>query len=94
MSEDSDFSSLQKEVAYLNGRVLKMESNLKSNTEATARVEKNTEDIVEFFTSVKGAFKVFEFIGRLAKPVAVISSLLLSLVGLWQLFKAFFKIGA
>jgi len=59
-----------------------LHEELKVNTEATQRVESNTADVVTILQSAKGAFRVFEFIGRLAKPAVSIVMLLGALWGL------------
>ena len=39
---------------------------------ATARVENNTSELIELINALKGAWKVLEGIGKLAKPVGYI----------------------
>jgi hypothetical protein len=50
-----------------------IESNLAVNTEATARIDANTSELVSAFASLKGAFKVLEMIGKLAKPLSYLA---------------------
>ena len=52
--------------------------------EATAE---NTRDLVEFFTAFKGAFRVLEYIGKLAKPLGYIAAVGTAVTGLWATFK-------
>lgn len=49
-------------------------ADLKTNTEATQRIDTATAEIVSFFESVKGAFKVLDWIGRLARPQGFIDA--------------------
>lgn len=64
-----------------------MQADLKVNTEATERIEKNTARMVEFFNSVEGAFKTLEMIGKLAKPLTYLTMFFASLAGLWYALK-------
>jgi hypothetical protein len=68
-------------------RMDKIETDLKTNNEATTRIEANTTEMLEFFNSVRGAFRVLDMLGKLAKPLAYILMVLGSLVGLWFTFK-------
>lgn len=45
---------------------------LAENTAATKRTETNTAELVSMFLAFKGAFKVFDMIGSLAKPLGYI----------------------
>ena len=40
----------------------------------TKRTEENTQELLETFNALKGAWKVLNFVGLLAKPVAAIMS--------------------
>lgn len=62
-------------------------ADLASNTESTRAVEASTQEIVEFFNSVSGAFKVLHWIGKLAMPIGAIISLGLAIAALWHSFK-------
>lgn len=68
-------------------RMEKIEQNLQANTEATTRVEANTKELVEFFNSVQGAFRVLEMLGKLAKPLAYITMFAGACTGLWLALK-------
>jgi hypothetical protein len=87
MSQESDFGSLEDEVARLSSRVSSMEEDLKDNTAATTRVEKNTEDLVAAFEALKGAFKVLEIIGKVGKPVLIIAGIPAAVAAIWALAK-------
>jgi hypothetical protein len=60
---------------------------LAENTAATARIEGNTSELVEVFSNLKGAFRVLNWIGRLAKPVGAIIGLGVAMWGAWQAHK-------
>lgn len=68
-------------------RMDKIEADLKTNNEATKRIEANTTEMLTFFNSVQGAFRVLDMLGKLAKPLAYILMVVGSLVGLWFTFK-------
>jgi len=50
-----------------------------------AKIEANTEEIIEFFASAKGAFVVLSWLGKIAKEVAAIAT---ACAILWALFKS------
>jgi hypothetical protein len=72
-------------------RMARIEANLKTNTEATARVEGNTSDLVDLFASARGAFKVLEGLGKLAKPAMYITGATSAVLTLWVSLKGLIK---
>jgi len=50
-----------------------------------ANIEANTDEIVAFFASAKGAFEVLSWLGKIAKWVAAIAT---AAAILWALFKS------
>lgn len=52
-----------------------MREDMNENTKLTKDVLSGLADVVEFFTAMKGAFKVLNWMGNLAKPVAAIVGL-------------------
>lgn len=68
-------------------RLKRMEDGLLENTAATARVEKNTAEMVAFFESVQGAFRLFDMLGKLAKPVGYIAAAVAAIGGAWIAIK-------
>lgn len=58
-----------------DARMSRIEANLKANTESTQRVESSIGELVVWFANGKGAFKVLEAFGKLAKPLAAIVGL-------------------
>lgn len=65
----------------------RMQAALDLNTKATTDVRTNTSELVDILNSWKGAFKVFEFIGKLAKPLAAIVGVVAAIGALWASFK-------
>lgn len=70
-----------------------LRNDLKTNTDATVAntatsnaIKSDTGEIIEFFDSVKGAFKVFDMIGKAAKPLAAIVALGVAVWGAVQAF--------
>lgn len=62
-----------------------LRAELEENTATTRRVDANTAELVELFNSFKGAFTVFDLIGRAARPVGYIAA---ACAALWGLFVA------
>ena len=91
MNSESDFGTLEAEVTRLSSRVSSMEEDLRDNTAATNRVEKNTEDLVAAFEALKGAFRVLEFIGKVGKPLLYITGAITGMIGFWKLVTSFIK---
>jgi hypothetical protein len=65
-----------------------IEKSLKENNEATARVETNTADLLEAFNALRGAFKVFTWIGKAAKPLGYIALAITAILGTIAAFKS------
>lgn len=61
-------------------RMARIETAVQANAASSA-------ELVELFTAFKGAFKVFEYIGKLAKPLGAIIGLGVAVAGAWTLFK-------
>lgn len=62
-----------------NMRAIRAE--LAANTVATKQVQTDTGELVQLLQSFKGAFVVFDMLGKLAKPAAAITALI---VGVWS----------
>lgn len=60
------------------------EQKLEENTESTQRVEDSTRELVSILNSWKGAMTVFEFIGKIAKPLAAILGVFGAVYAWWQ----------
>ena len=64
-------------------RLDRLEDELTKNTQLTQKVVTQTAEPIEFFAAMKGAFKVLNWLGKLAKPMAAIAALGVALAGLW-----------
>lgn len=62
-------------------------ADLALNTEATQAVKNDTSELVSLLQSFKGAFVVFDMLGRLARPLGYIVMLGTALWGMFSMFK-------
>lgn len=67
--------------------IAQITADLAENTASTKRIDAATSDIVEFFASMKGAFKVLNWIGKLAMPLGAIIGMCTAIWGAWIIFK-------
>lgn len=72
-------------------RMTRIEAGLTENTVATQQVADNTKDLVELFQAMKGALKVLNWLGKLAKPMAYIIGLGTAALGFWTALKGHMK---
>lgn len=63
-----------------------LEEATEKNTQAIERMSSETSELLEMFKSFKGAFRVLEYVGKLAKPIAAILGLLAAAVAMWKGF--------
>lgn len=61
---------------------------LKENTEAINAIKRDTADMLATFESWRGAMRVLEAIGRLAKPVSYIVGLVASVAAFYTAMKS------
>lgn len=59
-------------------------ADLEENTKMTKEVLGGLGDVVEFFTAMKGAFKVLNWLGAVAKPIAAIVGLGTAAMVAWR----------
>ena len=76
----------------LFGEVMKTQDEIDQHTDRLEaleqrlkNIEENTNEIVAFFASAKGAFEVLSWLGKIAKWVAAIAT---AAAILWALFKS------
>lgn len=88
-------SAHSEEIAEINvrldvgdARMGRIEEDLAANTAATQQTAANTAELVDLFNSFKGAIRVFEYIGRLAKPLGYIAGAAASFAALWAAWKS------
>ncbi|MFN3732258.1 hypothetical protein [Comamonas testosteroni] len=68
-------------------RMAAIERDLKAVTQELQERNQQMAELLEFFTAMKGAFKVLNWVGKVAKPLAAIVMLGGSCVGLWTAIK-------
>lgn len=64
-----------------------LRKDLNANTEETKRVKEDTGELLDILKSWKGAFKVFNWVGKLAGPLAGIIALGTAVWGAVMAFK-------
>jgi hypothetical protein len=81
-----EFSRLVSRVTALENGQAAMLMRVDENTRITKQVRDNTAEIVAAFNNAKGAFAVAEWLGKVAKLVAVIGA---ASASVWAAFKFF-----
>lgn len=64
-------------------RMNNIEISVAATREDQQEMRQQMADMLEFFTAMQGAFKVLNWIGALARPVAAIVGLGVALTGAW-----------
>lgn len=64
-----------------------MRIEIADNTTLTKQVQSDTSEVVSLLKSFQGAFKVFNLIGKLAKPLGYIAMAASAVWGLWVTWK-------
>ena len=88
MAGDKRMDEIVKTVAAIqieqaNAKVLRAE-----NAETIKEIKTDTADMLEVFESWKGAMRVMEMLGKLAKPLGYIAALIAAVVGIWNAMKS------
>lgn len=92
---------LEKRLAHLEGVIAvhgrrlqdgdvtinQMRLDLAENTAVTRRIDSSTADLVDFFESTKGAFRVLNWIGKLARPIGAIIALFVAMWTAWIAYR-------
>lgn len=65
-------------------RMAAIERDLKAVTQQLHERNQQLADLLEFFTAMKGAFKVLNWLGKLARPTAAIVALGVALAAAWN----------
>lgn len=68
-------------------RMAAIEQDLKVATQELHERNQQMAELLEFFTAMKGAFKVLNWVGKVAKPLAAIAMLGGACVGFWTAIK-------
>ncbi|MGV2480493.1 UNVERIFIED_CONTAM: hypothetical protein IGO34_27230, partial [Salmonella enterica subsp. enterica serovar Weltevreden] len=75
---------LAQEVTAVKLEQIEYVTLLKENTDTTVEMKATVDQMYEVFQSWQGAFKVLEWIGKVAKPVAAIVGMVTALVVAWK----------
>ena len=75
-------------VAQIQAEQASAKTLLAANTETIAQIKTDTAEMLEVFESWKGAMRVMEMIGSLAKPLGYIAALIAAVVGIWNAMKS------
>lgn len=65
-------------------RMAAIERDLKAVTQQLHERNQQLADLLEFFSAMRGAFKVLNWLGKLARPMAAIVALGVALTAAWN----------
>ncbi len=65
-------------------RMAAIERELGKTRQELGELKQQLADLLEFFTAMKGAFKVLNWLGKLARPTAAIVALGVALAAAWN----------
>ena len=85
---DKRMDEIVKTVAAIQIEQASAKVLLAENTETIKEIKTDTADMLEVFESWKGAMRVMEMIGKLAKPLGYIAALIAAVVGIWNAMKS------
>ena len=85
---DKRMDEIVKTVAAIQIEQASAKVLLAENTETIKKIKTDTADMLEVFESWKGAMRVMEMIGKLAKPLGYIAALIAAVVGIWNAMKS------
>lgn len=85
---DKRMDEIVKTVAAIQIEQASAKVLLAENTETINEIKTDTADMLEVFESWKGAMRVMEMIGSLAKPLGYIAALIAAVVGIWNAMKS------
>lgn len=84
---DRNFEDVNKSFEAGTKKMDKLGIEIAENTASTKRIEADTSELVAMLKAAKGAIKVLNFIGSLAKPMAAIISLAVAIWGFVAIVK-------
>lgn len=85
--DSPNIQTILEDVEQLKSSVKKLEAGLAKNTALTEQVASNTSDVVDAFRAASGAFKVLEYIGKAARPMFWLISVVAGGTALWTSIK-------
>ena len=88
MAGDKRMDEIVKTVAAIQIEQASAKVLLAENTETINEIKANTADMLEVFESWKGAMRVMEMLGKLAKPLGYIVGFGASVAAFWASMKS------
>ena len=85
---DKRMDEIVKTVAAIQIEQASAKLLLAENTETINEIKTDAADMLEVFESWKGAMRVMEMLGSLAKPLGYIAALIAAVVGIWTAMKS------
>ena len=85
---DTRMNNLADEITGVKLEQAEFRRLLKENTDDTKAIKADTAELLEVFGSWKGAMRVMEMIGKLAKPLGYIVGLGASIAAFWTAMKS------
>ena len=85
---DKRMDEIVKTVAAIQIEQASAKILLAKNAETIKKIKTDTADMLEVFESWKGAMRVMDMIGSLAKPLGYIAALIAAVVGIWNAMKS------
>ena len=73
-----------------SARMAGIERELTATRKELHELKQQLQDLLEFFEAMRGAFKVLNWLGKLAKPTAAIVALCVALAGAWNAAKGIY----
>ena len=70
-------------IQHLSAQIDKLNEAVEKSTKASDTLAEETRILLDWFGSLRGAFKVFDAIGHMAKPVMLIAGAVSAVVGAW-----------
>jgi len=71
-------------------RMAAIERELGKTRQELGELKQQLADLLEFFTAMKGAFKVLNWLGKLARPAAAIVGLGVALAAAWNVVRGIY----
>ena len=85
---DRRMDEIVKTVAQIQAEQASTKTLLAANTETIAQIKTDTAEMLGVFESWKGAMKVMEMVGKLAKPLGYIVGFGASVAAFWAAMKS------
>ena len=88
MAVDKRMDEIVKTVAAIQIEQARVNVERAENTETINKIKTDTADMLEVFESWKGAMRVMEMLGKLAKPLGYIVGFAASVAAFWTAMKS------